>query len=92
MWCGSASPIVNVLRENGYRLRVHYAVTYLKPPLVALLSLARIRGLNNITDQEIQVGAKMHLQYLDFVISSENVDVAHSRWEDMMRSSVVREL
>jgi hypothetical protein len=90
VWCGSASPIVNVLRKNGCPLQVRYVVSYLKPPLVALLAVARIRGLDNITDQEIETGVKMHLQYLDLVISGENLDVAHRRWEDMVRSTVVR--
>ncbi|MGA3296065.1 MAG: hypothetical protein ABSD41_01290 [Candidatus Bathyarchaeia archaeon] len=90
LWCGSASPIVNVLRKNGCPLQVHYVLTYLKPPLVALLAVARIRGLDNITDREIETGVKMHLQYLDFVISGENLDAAHRRWEDMVRLTVVR--
>jgi hypothetical protein len=90
LWCGSASTIVNVLRENGYPIQVRYAITYLKPPLVALLAGARIRGLDNITDREIESGVKMRLQYLNFVISGENLDAAHRRWEDMVRLTVVR--
>jgi hypothetical protein len=89
LWCGSASPIVNVLRKNGCQLQVRYAVTYFKPPLAALVAVARIRGLDNITDREIETVVKMHLQYLNFVISSENLDVAHRRWEDMVRLTVI---
>jgi hypothetical protein len=88
LWCGSASPIVNVLRKNGCPLQVRYTVTYFKPPLVAFLAVARIRGLDNITDREIESGVKIHLQYLNFVISSENLDTAHKRWEDMVRLTV----
>jgi len=90
VWCGSASPIVNVLRKNGCPLQVRYVVSYLKPPLVALLALARIRGLDNIADREIETGVKMHLQYLNLVISGENLDIAHRQWEEMVRSTVVR--
>jgi hypothetical protein len=84
LWCGSANPIVNVLRKNGCPLQVRYAVTYLKPPMVALLAVARIRGLDKITDREIETCVRMHFQYLDCVISSENLDAAHRRWEDSL--------
>jgi hypothetical protein len=60
-WCGSASPIVNVLRKNECPLQVRYVITYLKPPLAMLLAVARIRGLDNITDRQIETGVKMHL-------------------------------
>jgi hypothetical protein len=90
LWCGSASPIVNVLRKNGCPVQVRYVVSYLKPPLTMLLAIARIRGLDNITDREIETGVKMHLQYLDFVISGENLDAAHRRWEDMVHLTLVR--
>jgi len=89
LWCGSASPIVNVLRKDGFQLQIRYATTYLKPPLVTLLAVARIRGLDNITDREIETGIDMHLKYFNLVISSENLDAAHKRWEDMVRSTVV---
>jgi hypothetical protein len=90
LWCGSASPIVNVLRKNGCPLQVRYVIPHLKPPLVALLAVARIRGLENITDREIETGVTMHLQYLSFVISGEDLDAAHRRWEDMVHLTVVR--
>ena len=45
--------------------------------------------LDNIADQEIETGVKMHLQYLNLVISGENLDIAHKRWEEMVRSTVV---
>jgi hypothetical protein len=89
VWRGSASPIVSLLRKDGCSLQVRYVVSYLKPPLVTLLALARIRGLDNITDRAIEIGVKMHLQYLSLVISGENLDVAHRRWEEMVRSTVV---
>ena len=87
LWCGSASPIATVLRKNGYQPRVRYMVTYLKPPLNALLAVARIRGLDNITDREITTGVAIHLQYLDHVISADNLDAAHRRWEDRVHLS-----
>jgi hypothetical protein len=87
LWCGSASPIVNVLRKNGCPLQVRYIVTYLKPPLTMLLAVARIRGLDNITDREIETGVKMHLQYLDFVISGENIQRRHSFTASMSNSN-----
>jgi hypothetical protein len=89
LWCGSASPIVNVLRKNGYPLQVRYVMAYVKPPLTALLAVARIHGLDNITDREIEAGVKMHLQYLDLVISSENLDAAHRRWENTIHLTIV---
>lgn len=85
LWCASASPIVNFLRQSSCPFRVHYVMTYLKPPLTVLLNVARVRGLNNITDREIETGVKMHLQYLDHVISSQNLDAAHKRWQETVQ-------
>jgi hypothetical protein len=84
LWCGSASPIANVLRKTG-PVQVRYVIAYLKPPLTMLLAVARIHGLDNITDQEITTGVRMHLQYLDHVISAENLDAAHRRWEETVQ-------
>lgn len=89
VWCGFASPIVSVLRKDNCSPQVRYVVSYLKPPLEALLALARIRGLDSITDRTIESGVKMHLQYLSLVISGENLDVAHRRWEEMVRSTIL---
>jgi hypothetical protein len=89
VWCGSASPIVSVLRKDDCSLQVRYVVSYLKPPLEALLALARICGLYSITDRAIETGVKKHLQYLSLVISGENLDVARRRWEEMVRSTIL---
>jgi hypothetical protein len=89
VWGGSASPIVSALRNDDRSLQVRYVVSYLKPPLEALLALARIHGLDNITDRAIETGVKMHLQYLSLVIFGENLDLAHRRWEEMVRSTIV---
>ena len=70
--------------------QVRYVIAYVKPPLTALLAVARIRGLDNITDREIETGVKMHLQYLDLVISSNNLDAAHRRWEDTFHLTIIR--
>ena len=85
-----ASPIANALLKNGYPLRVRYVATYIKPPLVALLAVARIRGLDKITDREVETGVKVDLQYLDLVISCENLDAAHRLWEDKVHLSGLR--
>jgi hypothetical protein len=84
LWRGSVSPIVNVLRKNGCPVQARYVTAHLKPPLVTLPAVARIRGLNNITDREIETCVRVHFQYLDCVISSENLDAANRRWEDSL--------
>jgi len=87
LWSASAGPIVNFLRQNSCPFRVRYVMTYLKPPLTVLLAVARIRGLNNIMDHEIEIAVRMHLQYLDYVVSSENLDAAHKRWQETIQTT-----
>jgi len=88
LWRGSAYPIIKILRGNRFAVQVCFVEHYLKPPLSALITLARIRGLSKITNEQIHAAVGMHLQYLDIVISSDNLDLAHRRWENLFRANL----
>jgi len=69
------------LEEDGFQVKPIHLQHYWRPPLDVLGAIAWLRGVENVSSDLIVGCVKSHLRYLDYVISSEDIDVAHARWE-----------
>ena len=69
------------LEEDGFQVKPIHLQHYWRPPLDVLRAIAWLRGVENVSSDLILGCVKSHLRYLDYVISSEDIDTAHARWE-----------
>lgn len=78
--CGGLTRYLRRFLELRLTSRSVYLDTYWRPPLQVLQTLASVHGLPSISDESLESFVKDHFTYLDYVITSKDVDEAHSAW------------
>lgn len=81
LYNGSIKPLKKYLESNGFEVKLLLLEPiYWYPPLDVLRALMLAKGVEKIKDEEIETCIKHHLKYLDYVLLSDNVDVAYESW------------
>ena len=80
LYGGLVKPFKNCMEAKGFSVEVVYLQHYWRSPLNALRTLMWIRGVNEVPDELIVKCVRSHLRYMDYVLSSEDIDSAHGKW------------
>jgi hypothetical protein len=81
LYNGSIKPLKECLELNGFEVKlllleqIHWY-----PPLDVLRALISTRGIEKIKDEEVEACIKSHIKYLDYILLSENIDLAYESW------------
>jgi len=75
----------DILRLQGYDLKIKHVMTYWRSPLEALNCLIVSRGIENISNQVIKNSIKEHIKYVDSILAYPTLDLAHKTWEESMK-------
>ncbi len=68
------------LKKAGYPVELVYLQRYWRPPLNVLSLLFWFFGEEHVSDDQIEKCVSAHLKYLDFILTEENLDKAHTPW------------
>jgi hypothetical protein len=72
--------LIRYLSLKGYEVRLIYLQSYWKPPLDILRAMSQIYPVEEIPDEIIKECVKHHLKYIEYVLRSENLEVAYKKW------------
>jgi len=73
-------PFKDCMKSKGFIVEPIYLQHYWRSPLDILRIMIWIRGVEYIQDEMFTRCVKGYLKYLDYVISSDDIDVAHDKW------------
>ena len=80
LYQGTVKPFKNYMESEGFTVETIYLQHYWRSPLEALRVIARTQGVDHIPDDVIARCVQHHLRYIDYVLSSEDIDAAHEKW------------
>lgn len=80
---GLLGPLVKYLRQCGVSIRAVHMLSYWRAPLDALRTAASLRGEAYLTKKNVSRAVKLHMKYLDTVISSDDLDETEKKWAQM---------
>ena len=77
LYSGFVRSFMEYLRKECFKFKTIHLQHYWRPPLEALRMLMWMKGLDGVPDDVIISSVKNQLKYLDYVLSSDNIDEAH---------------
>jgi hypothetical protein len=80
MHTGLISPLRDRLVDQDLSVTLLSCGEYWRSPIEVLRILLWLKGSDGVSDEEIQHCVQEQMRYLDFVLSSESLDIAHERW------------
>jgi hypothetical protein len=80
LYGGSPKALKEYLERRGFSVNVVFTQRYWRPPLEVLRMIASLRGVEELCDRVISDCVQRHLQYLDYILLSGNIDEAHEKW------------
>lgn len=78
------------LKLMDWEVKVEYTYYYWRSPMEQLLLYGIIHGVDGITKEDFEKAIKQQINYLDFILAEENIDVAHEKWSEEVSKSLVR--
>ena len=76
------------MEAKGFIVEPIYFHLYWRSPIDVLRTIISVRGLDAVSDEVILHCVKGQLKYLDYVLLSEDLDVAHEKWTSETRPNV----
>lgn len=64
----------------GFKVKIIHLHNYWRSPLEVLERMAQHWGIHNLSDDAIARCVEDHMRYLDYVLSSQDIDLAHEKW------------
>ena len=80
LYRGMVKPLKSYMEAKEFKVEALYLQHYWRSPLEVLRTIAWTQGVDNVSDDEIRRCVRYHLRYLDYVLSSEDIDGAHEKW------------
>jgi len=74
LYRGIPRTLIERLAKEGYNVKPVYFQSYWRPPLDVLRRIIREHGVDWIPDEVLAFCVSSHLRYLDYVISSEDLE------------------
>nr|KXH71263.1 MAG: hypothetical protein AM324_00890 [Candidatus Thorarchaeota archaeon SMTZ1-83] len=80
LYGGEIKSFKQSIEKIGHKVKVIHLHDYWRSPLEVLGNMARSWGIHNLSDDLISGCVESQLRYLDYVLSSRDVDSAHEKW------------
>jgi len=90
LYGGLVKPFKCSMEARGFKVEPIYLQHYWRSPLEVLRTILWVQGVDDVPDEVIMRCIKCHLNYLDFVLSSKDIDTAHGNWTSETRPHVPR--
>lgn len=90
LYGGLVKPFKSSMEARGFKVEPIYLQHYWRSPLEVLRTILWFQGVDDVPDEVIVRCVKCHLNYLDFVLSSKDIDVAHNKWTSETRPNEPR--
>jgi len=80
LYGGHLKPLRQSLEVEGFSVEIICPQTYWRSPIDSLRTIFWMKGAGNVTDEEIEYYVERQIEYLDLVLSCDNIDEAHESW------------
>jgi len=77
---GMGKSFRSYMEARGFDVEAIYLKHYWRSPLEALRVMARIQGVDNVSDDVIVRYIQGQLKYLEYILYSKDLDAAHEKW------------
>jgi hypothetical protein len=88
LYGGLVKPFKDCMEAKGFKVKPIYLQRYWQNPLDVLRIVSWAHGVNNVPDEVIMRCVRTYLSYLDYVLSSEDLDAAHAKWTSEIQPDV----
>lgn len=68
------------MEARGFDVEAIYLKHFWRSPLEALRVMVRLQGVDNVSDDVIERCVEGQLRYLEYILSSKDLDTAHEKW------------
>ena len=79
LYRGMVKPLKSYMEAKEFKVKALCLQHYWRSPLEVLRTITWTQGVDNVSDDEIRRYVRYHLRYLDYVLSSEDIDAAHEK-------------